>query len=172
MKPLLETSLDEYRRVNAVNSDGVFLGLRACAPLLARSELEHGAAVVNFSSLYGLGGQPYYAAYCASKGAVRLLTKAAALEFAREKMRIRVNSIHPGVIDTALARAPLQDLIDQGVLADMDTALARTARGLPGRRLGQPEDVADVVAFLLGDASRYMNGAEIAVDDGISARAQ
>ena len=172
MKSIRDTTLAEFRRVNAVNQDGVFLGMQYCLDLLSNAKTEQGAAVVNFSSIYGLGGQPYYAAYCASKGAVRLLTKAAALEFSKENLNVRVNSIHPGVIDTNLARAPLQTLVDQGVLESVDAGIAGMVRSLPGKRMGQPAEIADVVGFLLSDASRFMNGAEVVVDNGISARAQ
>ena len=172
MKSIRETSLEEYNRVNQVNHNGVFLGLKHCADLLADSGLEHGAAVVNFSSIYGLGGQPFYGAYCASKGAVRLLTKAAAIEFDKERLNVRVNSIHPGVIDTDLARQPLQVLQDEGRIESVDDAIQKMAKRLPGKRMGKPEEIADVVAFLLSDASRYVNGAEIVVDNGISAAAE
>jgi NAD(P)-dependent dehydrogenase (short-subunit alcohol dehydrogenase family) len=96
MKPLLQTTLADYRRINAINNEGVLLGMRTLAPLLAKSNSQFGAAIVNFSSIYGLGGQPGFSAYCAAKGAVRLVTKAAALEFAQAGMKIRVNSVHPG----------------------------------------------------------------------------
>src|SRR4051812_35645089 len=174
MKPLLETTLDDYRRINAVNNDGTFLGIRAFAPLLARSAAgtPHGCAIVNFSSIYGLGGQPFFSAYCAAKGAIRLLTKAAALEFAQLGMRIRVNSVHPGPIDTALARAPLEALITSGRIASMDAAIDSVAASYPGGRIGRPSDVAGVVAFLLSDAARFVNGAEIPIDDGFTAKAQ
>ncbi len=174
MRPLLETTLDDYRHINAINNDGTFLGVRACAALLARTaqNTAHGTAIVNFSSIYGLGGQPFFAAYCAAKGAIRLLTKAAALEFAQLGMRIRVNSLHPGPIDTALAREPLEALVSSGRIASMESAIAGVAASYPGGRIGQPNDVAGVVVFLLCDAARFVNGVEIPVDAGFTAKAQ
>ena len=172
MQPLLETSLAEYRRIQSINHESVFLSLRYCTSLLAASTLEHGASVINFSSIYGLGGQPGFSAYCAAKGAVRLLTKAAALEFAGAGQRIRVNSVHPGPIDTPLARAPVQQLVTQGKVASLETGLSRIASSYPGGRIGQPEDVAGVVAFLLSDDARFLNGVELPVDYGFTARAQ
>jgi NAD(P)-dependent dehydrogenase (short-subunit alcohol dehydrogenase family) len=174
MKPLLDTTLEDYRRINAVNNEGTFLGVRALAPLLARTahDAQHGTAIVNFSSIYGLGGQPFFTAYCAAKGAIRLLTKAAALEFAQLGMRIRVNSVHPGPIDTALAREPLEALVAAGRIDSMETAIAGVAASYPGGRMGQPNDVAGVVAFLLSDAARFVNGVEIPVDAGFTAKAQ
>ncbi len=172
LQPLVETSLADYRRIQSVNHESVFLSLRYCTTLLAASTLEHGAAVVNFSSIYGLGGQPGFSAYCAAKGAVRLLTKAAALEFAANGQRIRVNSVHPGPIDTPLARAPIEQLVKQGKVASIESGMNRIASGYPGGRIGQPDDVAGVVAFLLSDDSRFLNGVEIPVDNGFTARAQ
>jgi len=174
MKPLLETTLDDYRRINSVNNEGTFLGIRAFATLLARTATAtpHGTAIVNFSSIYGLGGQPFFSAYCAAKGAIRLLTKATALEFAQLGMRIRVNSVHPGPIDTALARAPLEAMVAAGRIASVESALAGVAASYPSGRIGQPSDVAGVVAFLLSDAARFVNGVEIPVDDGFTAKAQ
>ena len=172
MQPLLETPLAEYRRIQAVNQDSVFLSLKHSAPLLMDSGLEHGASVVNFSSIYGLGGQPGFSAYCAAKGGVRLLTKAAALEFAQAGYRIRVNSVHPGPIDTPLARAPVQQLVTEGKVTSIDAGINRIAASYPGGRMGQPDDVAGVVAFLLSDDARFLNGIELPVDYGFTARAQ
>lgn len=172
LQPLLETSLAEYRRIQSVNHESVFLSLRYCTPLLEACTLDHGASVVNFSSIYGLGGQPGFSAYCAAKGAVRLLTKAAALEFAAGGHRIRVNSVHPGPIDTPLARGPVQQLVSQGKVASIESGMKRIEASYPGGRIGQPEDVAGVVAFLLSDDARFLNGVELPVDYGFTARAQ
>jgi NAD(P)-dependent dehydrogenase (short-subunit alcohol dehydrogenase family) len=174
MKPLLDTTLEDYRRIDAINNEGTFLGIRAFVPLLAGTakNTEHGTSIVNFSSIYGLGGQPFFAAYCAAKGAVRLLTKAAALELAQLKLRVRVNSVHPGPVDTALARAPMEALVARGQLPSIEAGLAGVAASYPGGRIGQPEDVAGVVAFLLSDAARFINGVELPVDAGFTAKAQ
>jgi NAD(P)-dependent dehydrogenase (short-subunit alcohol dehydrogenase family) len=172
MKPLLQTTLADYRRINAINNEGVFLGMRTLAPLLAKSASPHGASIVNFSSIYGLGGQPGFAAYCAAKGAVRLVTKAAALEFAQIGFKIRVNSVHPGPIDTPLARAPIEALVSAGALASVDAGMASVAASYPGGRIGMPDDVAGVVTFLLSDAARFVNGVELPVDYGFTAKAQ
>jgi NAD(P)-dependent dehydrogenase (short-subunit alcohol dehydrogenase family) len=172
MRPLTETSLDDYRRLNAINNEGVFLGMRTFAPLLAGSAGPHGASIVNLSSIYGLGGQPGFAAYSASKGAVRLLSKTAALEFAQSGWRVRVNSVHPGPIDTPLARGPLAEAVATGALPSVEAGIELVGAGYPHGRMGAPDDVAGVVAFLLSDDARFVNGAEIAVDDGLSAKAQ
>lgn len=172
MQPLLETPLAEYRRIQAINQDSVFLSLKYCTPLLIDSGVQHGASVVNFSSIYGLGGQPGFSAYCAAKGAVRLLTKAAALEFAQAGYHIRVNSVHPGPIDTPLARLPIEQLVAAGKVTSIDAGMNGIAASYPGGRIGQPEDVAGVVAFLLSDDARFLNGVEVPVDYGFTAKAQ
>jgi NAD(P)-dependent dehydrogenase (short-subunit alcohol dehydrogenase family) len=174
MRGLAETSLEDFRRVNGINVEGTFLGMRTFAPLLAETGAasEHGAAIVNLSSIYGLGGQPYFSAYCASKGAVCLLTKSAALEFAALGQRIRVNSVHPGPIDTPLARGPIEEMVAAGAIENADIAIAGIAAGYPGGRIGLPPDVAGAIAFLLSDAARFINGAELPVDYGLSAKAQ
>ncbi|HEM47641.1 MAG TPA: SDR family oxidoreductase [Alphaproteobacteria bacterium] len=172
MKPLVETTLDEYRRLNAINNEGVFLGMRTFAPLMAESAGEHGASIVNLSSIYGLGGQPGFAAYGASKGAVRLVSKTAALEFAQNGWRVRVNSVHPGPIDTPLARGPLEAAVAAGALPSVEAGLELVGAGYPHGRMGKATDVAGAIAFLLSDDARFVNGAELAVDDGLSAKAQ
>lgn len=146
------TSLALWERVFAVNQTGVFLGMKHAAPALRASG---GGSIVNVSSIGGLVGFGPAAAYQASKGAVRLLSKDAAIRYASE--RIRVNSLHPGVIRTQMA-----DDIDDAVIAGFD---AQTPMGL-----GEPLDIAYAALFLAGDESRYMTGAELVVDGGYSAR--
>lgn len=172
MKPLLETSLAEYRRLNAINAEGTFLGMRTFAPLLAESAGEHGAAIVNLSSIYGLGGQPGFSAYAASKGAVRLLSQTAALEFAQNGMKVRVNSVHPGPINTPLVRGPLEAAVEAGALPSVQAGIDLVGAGYPHGRMGVASDVAGVIVFLLSDDARFVNGAELPIDDGLSAKAQ
>jgi 3alpha(or 20beta)-hydroxysteroid dehydrogenase len=133
-----------------INQLGVALGIKYAAPLLAQRK----GAIVNISSTAGLQGIPNAMAYVGTKWAVRGMTKAAALELA--PMGIRVNSVHPGLIDTPMLDSrPREDLL-------------RRAETIPLGRLGTCEDVAHVVLFLLADESRYMTGAEISIDGGIS----
>jgi NAD(P)-dependent dehydrogenase (short-subunit alcohol dehydrogenase family) len=171
-KPLVETTLEDYRRVNAINNDGAFLGMRTFAPLLAESAPEHGSSIVNLSSIYGLGGQPGFAAYCASKGAIRLVGQAAALEFAGNGWKIRVNSVHPGPIDTPLAHGALEGIVEIGALPSTQAGIDLMATQYPHGRIGVPSDVAGVICFLLSDDARFVNGVELPVDDGLSAKAQ
>lgn len=168
MKALVDTSLEEWRRLHAVNVEGVFLGTRAAIPLLAAraSNWAGGTAIVNLSSMAGLVGSPRIAAYNASKGAVRLFTKGAAMELAPSG--IRVNSVHPGVIETAMG----QEVIDGfSALAGLgaNEGRAMVDQSTPLGRMGQPGNVADAIVFLASDRAAYMTGAEIVIDGGATA---
>ncbi|MEZ5233600.1 MAG: glucose 1-dehydrogenase [Acidimicrobiales bacterium] len=145
-------TLADYERLVQVNQIGVFLGIRAAiAPMKARG----GGSIVNISSGAGLRATKYSFAYAATKYAVTGMTACAALELARDK--IRVNSIHPGVIDTPM------------VASDDPTATDRIVRATPMRRVGEPEEIARVALFLASDESSYMTGAHVPVDGGVTA---
>ena len=167
-KLIVETSLEEWKRLHAVNVEGVFLGTRAAIPLLTRraARWKGGASIVNLSSAAGLIGNANATCYNASKGAVRLFTKGCALELAPS--RIRVNSIHPGVIETDMG----SEAID-GISA-LSGAGANEARDMvvalhPLGHMGQASDVADAIAFLASDRAAFMTGSELVVDGGWTA---
>ena len=149
---LLETSLEEYRSVIEVNQVGVFLGMRAVAPAMIEGG---GGSIVNISSLAGLRGGGGGIAYGASKWAVRGMTKSAAVALAPHG--IRVNSIHPGVIET-----PMLGDTSMAVPGNIE----RFAEGAPLGRIGQPEEVARLALFLASDESAYSTGSEFIVDGG------
>jgi len=149
--PIASTSLEDYRRVIDVNQVGVFLGMRAAA-----ERVRDGGSIVNVSSIDGLVGMPGLVAYCASKFAVRGMTKVAALEFAPRG--IRVNSIHPGIIDTPMIDRP-----------EVQAVLGSILTGVPLRRAADPNEVAELVVYLASDASSYSTGAEFVVDGGLTA---
>jgi 3(or 17)beta-hydroxysteroid dehydrogenase len=155
-----ETTLAQWQAVQAVNSDGVFLGCKHAIPALLASG---GGSIVNLSSTAGLVGTPAFAAYAASKGAVRALSKTVAVHCAQRGYPIRCNSIHPGGIDTPMTQG-------LGALAASASpiALELLARQ-PTARMGKPEDVAELVLYLVSDASSLVNGAEIAIDAGMTA---
>jgi NAD(P)-dependent dehydrogenase (short-subunit alcohol dehydrogenase family) len=171
VRSLLETSLEDWRRVHAVNLDGVFLGTR-CAVEVMRpgGRAGRGGSIVNISSVGGLIGAEGLAAYCSTKGGVRLLTKCAAIECGRARWGIRVNSVHPGNTDTQMFRQELVDMRDKGVVASVEEALRfyMDMQVLP--EIGQPEDVAAMVLFLASDAARFVTGAEFVVDGGLTAQ--
>ena len=153
--PLSETTLEDFRRVIDVNVVGVFLGMRAVAPSMAT---QRAGSIINVSSVAGLMGSPYLAAYAASKWAVRGMTKVVAKEVAR--FGVRVNSVHPGQIDTdmnARQREATPELIE------------RLIRAIPLQRIGTPQEVAHAVAYLASDESVYVTGSELVIDGGTSA---
>ena len=149
---LVEMPLEEYRRIIEVNQVGVFLGMQAAVPALERAG---GGSIVNISSVEGLGGGPFLTAYAASKFAVRGMSKAAAIELGAKN--IRVNSVHPGAILTEMVKA---------VGGGTPEAIKWTSKQVPLRRMGTPEEVAGLVAFLASDDSTYCTGAEFVVDGG------
>ncbi|MBA2544976.1 MAG: glucose 1-dehydrogenase [Deltaproteobacteria bacterium] len=159
-KDIERTTLEDWRLINGVNSDGVFLG---CKAVLVPMKAAGGGSIINLSSVAGLIGVADAPAYCASKGAVRLLTKSVALHAARSGYNIRCNSVHPSFIDT-----PMCDAVINGA---PDPAKARKAfeRAAPLGRMGQVDDVAHLVVYLASDESRFVTGAEIAVDGGLTA---
>jgi 3alpha(or 20beta)-hydroxysteroid dehydrogenase len=153
---IVDTSLADYERVIRVNQTGTFLGMRAVIPAMT----EAGAgSIINVSSVEGIAGSAYLSAYAASKFAVRGMTKCAALELG--KLNIRVNSVHPGAIDTPMAGEAVG-----GIEIDMAKVGKRVA-GL--RRVGQPEEIASLQVFLASDESSYSTGAEFIADGGVSA---
>ncbi|MEQ9004542.1 MAG: glucose 1-dehydrogenase [Pseudomonadales bacterium] len=168
-RPLETLSLASWRRLTSINLDGVFLGTKHAIPRLAeRAGRWHGgAAIVNVSSVMGFVGGRHAAAYCASKGGVRLFTKAAALELAPK--HIRVNSVHPGFIDTPLFRAGVarMEAAEPGSGERFRSAVINRH---PLGRLGAADDIADGVAYLVSDAAAFVTGTELVVDGGYLAQ--
>ncbi len=158
LRPIDEFPLEDFRRQNAVNIDGVFLGLKH--GIRAMKEVGTGS-IINLSSVAGLTGSPLAVGYCATKGAVRLMTKAAAKEMMARRLNIRVNSVHPGMIETSMA----QDIRDQmGDGEAMDRGIKR-AQG----RFGVPEEVANGILYLASDDSSFTNGSELVLDNAQTA---
>lgn len=168
-KPITETTLEEWRFVQAVNVEGVFLGHKHAIPLLAERahKWRGGAAIVNLSSVAGLRGAALVSAYNASKGAVRLLTKGAAVELA--PLKIRVNSVHPGIIETDMGRGLVDDFAAIAGTGGNETR-AQLASMHPLGEFGAPRNVADAVLFLASDRAAFMTGSEVVVDGGLSAK--
>ena len=155
-----ETTFADWRRVMAINADGVFLGCKYAMPLLARSKA---ASIVNISSASGIVGGANLAAYNASKGAVRLLTKSVALSGARKRPPVRCNSVHPAFIE-----GDMVDAIVHG-RPDPEKARAKLEAQIPIGRLGRPNEVASTVVWLLSPASSFTTGSEVLVDGGLIA---
>jgi NAD(P)-dependent dehydrogenase (short-subunit alcohol dehydrogenase family) len=155
-----ETDFATWRKIMSVNLDGTFLGCKHGLSLLK----VQGGAIVNLSSIAGLIGGHNFAAYNASKGGVRLLTKSVALHGARLNPQVRCNSVHPAFLE-----GPMVDMILQDTNFP-DAARARITRDIPLGRLGTPAEVADMCVYLLSDESRFVTGAEFVIDGGMTAR--
>jgi NAD(P)-dependent dehydrogenase (short-subunit alcohol dehydrogenase family) len=155
-----ETDYTTWKHVMAVNLDGTFLGCKHAMGTMRRT----GGAIVNISSVSGLVGGHNLAAYNASKGGVRLLSKSVALHGARNAPPVRCNSVHPAFIE-----GPMVDAITAGA-RDAADARARMTRDIPLRRFGLPEEVAALCIYLLSNESRFVTGAEFAIDGGLTAR--
>lgn len=154
-RALVDMTLDEWNRVIAVNQTGVFLGMRAAARQMIA--LGNGGSIINISSVAGLEGLKLHSAYGSTKWALRGLTKAAAQEWG--KHGIRVNTVHPGIIDTPFI-AELKSATDPATRAKFE-------RGIPLKRYGTAADVAGIVLFLASDEANYCTGQEYLVDGGI-----
>ena len=168
---ITEMSLEAWNNQVAINLTGVFLGVKHSVPAMRQTGI--GGSIINISSVAGLQGSAGLAGYCATKGGVRLFTKAAAKEFAAD--RIRCNSVHPGIIDT-----PIWTKIDEGGLSATREALGTPpgansipvdaiAMASPLQRPGRPEEIANGIVFLASDDSSYMTGAELVIDGGWTA---
>ena len=151
---IVDTTLESWRLVNAVNSDGVFLGCKHAIPAMAKSG---GGSIVNMSSVAAIHGQSFVAAYTASKGAVRALTKNIAMYCKEQKNGIRCNSIHPDGVKTPM-------VVKVAMGKDVATQADIDAIGKFGN-MCEPEDIANLVLYLASDESRFVNGAEMLIDN-------
>jgi len=161
-----EMTLEMWRKQQAINVEGVFLGVKHCLPLMRDGGGK--GSIINMSSVAGLKGSAGMSSYCATKGAVRLFTKSVALECAAAGDGIRCNSVHPGIIDTPIWDSIGESLEMQGQPAganrpDLD---ALTAMGAPLARPGVPSEIADGVLYLASDQSSYVTGSELVIDGG------
>lgn len=168
---LLQNSLEEVQRVHKVNVDSIFLGMKAAANVMKpEGAAGKGGSIINLSSIAGLIGVPGHSAYGSTKGAVRLYTKHAAVEFGKLGYGIRVNSVHPGLIDTAMGDQVFHDFVDVGLAPSIEAAKEIIKGMTPLGRLGKAEDIAQMILFLASDASCFVTGAEFVVDGGVTAQ--
>ena len=163
---IIEMSLEDWRRQTAINLDGVFLSVKHCLPAMRRSG--GGGSIIMMSSLAGLRGAQTLAGYCATKGGVRLFAKAIAMECASFGDGIRVNSVHPGIIDTPIWGKIPTEAAGSGTNAPIDPG-ERARLATPLGRAGHAMEIAQGVLYLASDASRYVTGTELVIDGGMNA---
>ena len=164
---IVEMSLADWRRQTAINLDGVFLSVKHSLPLMRKTG---GGSIIMMSSLAGLRGAPGLAGYCATKGGVRLFAKAIAMECASFADGIRVNSVHPGIIDTPIWGKIPTEATGATPNAPIDVE-ERAKVATPLGRAGQAAEIAGGVLYLASDASRYVTGTELVIDGGMNAGA-
>lgn len=174
VKPVAETTLEELRWISRVNIEGVFLGVKHAVPLMrSRAKLNPaGSSIINFSSAMGIKGYPFGSLYSMTKGAIRAFSKSVALEFAQLEYNIRVNSIHPGLVDTPMVEHETEKLSALGAMGTSNAEEMRQAfQNLnPLGRLGTPQELANAVLFLASDLSSFITGSEMTVDGGETAQ--
>src|SRR5271166_2804382 len=166
-----EATLADWHRLCGVNLTGVFLGTKLALPALRESAQRspYGSVIVNLSSVAGLVGSSGDPLYSMTKGGVTLFTKSAALEFARKGYRIRVNSIHPGVIQTDMGAQTFVSRAQRSGSNDTAAVQQAVTETVPWGRLGVPADIAKGIVFLASDDAGYMNGSGLVVDGGVTA---
>ncbi|MEM8660356.1 MAG: SDR family oxidoreductase, partial [Pseudomonadota bacterium] len=157
-----DTTLEDWRLTNSINLDAVFLGTREAIKIMKG----RGGSIINISSVEGIIGEQKIAAYNASKGGVRIFTKSAALHCCDQGYAIRVNSVHPGFIETPMVSGAIDTMGE----VESEAFTTRIVGNIPMGHMGEPIDVANGVLFLASDESKYMTGSELVIDGGYIAR--
>lgn len=165
-----DTPLPEWHRLNAINVDSIIIGTQILLPLLKEGgkHRKSGASIVNFSSVGGLRGAAFNAVYCTSKAAVKMLSKCLGAEFAALGYNIRVNSVHPGGIDTPMLGSIMDRYVELGAVPSRAVAQSAMEARHPIGRMGRPEEMAGGVVYLCSDAASFVTCAEFVMDGGFS----
>lgn len=165
-----DTPLSEWHRVNAVNVDSVIIGTQVTLDLLKEGgkARKGGASIINFSSVGGLRGSAFNAAYCTSKAAVKMLTKCMGAEFAALGYNIRANSVHPGGVETSMMFGIIDRYVELGAVPDFQTSVAGLNQRHPIGRMGRPDEMGGIVVFLASEAASFATCDEFAIDGGFS----
>jgi 3(or 17)beta-hydroxysteroid dehydrogenase len=170
IKPPEAVSFEEWSSDINVNLNGAFLGIKASLEAMRDSaKRTSNGSIINIASVSAIKGSPGMPAYSASKGGLRLFSKAIAVDFARRRYGIRVNTIFPGLIDTGLTKPLFESQMKLDSEKNIETIRQEMIDRYPIGRTGKPEEIASVVSFLAGDDSSYMVGAELVVDGGLTA---
>lgn len=169
---IFDHDYEDFQRVMNVNVDSVWLGMKTALPQMIEdgAKWDGGASIINISSVAGIIGSPGLSSYAASKGAVKLLSKSVAIECTNAGHKVRVNTVHPAIIETDMATGIAGELTRNGVVGSEEEALGMLGLVHPMGHIGQSKDVASAVLFLASEASSYMTGAEVVVDGGMTAR--
>lgn len=165
-----DTPLSDFHRVNAINVDSIIIGTQVLLPLLKEGgkARKSGASVVNFSSVGGLRGAAFNAAYCTSKAAVKMLSKCLGAEFAALGHNIRVNSVHPGGIDTPMLASIMDKYVELGAVPSREVAMQGIVAHHPIGRMGHPAEMGGGVVYLCSDAASFVTCTEFVMDGGFS----
>lgn len=165
-----DTPLSEFHRLNAINVDSAIIGTQILLDLLKAGgkARKGGASVINVSSVGGINGAAFNAAYCVSKAAIRMLTKCVGAEFAALGYNIRVNSVHPGGIETPMLRSIVERYVELGATPSVDAAMQAMNVTHPIGRLGRPDEMSGGVVFLASEASSFMTCDELVMDGGFT----
>ena len=165
-----DTPLAEWHRVNAINVDSMIIGVQALLPLLKEGGKARrgGASIVNFSSVGGLRGAAFNAAYCTSKAAVAMLSKCMGAEFAALGYNIRCNSVHPGGIETPMLTGIMDRYVELGAVPSREAAEAGMVAAHPIGRMGRPDEMGGGVVYLCSDAASFVTCSEFLMDGGFS----
>lgn len=156
------TTLEEWRRVHAINLDGTFLGCRTVLPVMKR---QGSGSIINISSMVAYYGSPALTAYGSSKAAVQQLSKTVALHGSREGKQVRCNSVHPGIIRTRMLDNVYIEM-GRSLGINADEAEKASVRTVPLGRIGEPEDIAYLILYLASDEAKYVTGSEFQCDGG------
>ena len=163
---VVDMTFADWKRQMSVNLDGVFLGVKYALPLMREGG---GGSIINVSSIAGIKASPNVSGYCASTGGVRLFTKSVALECAAAKAGVRVNSLHPGITETAIWDTLIGTTDDGSNVKPRSATLDKmTERSVPLGFKAMPDDIANGILWLASDESRYVTGAELVIDGGRS----
>jgi 3(or 17)beta-hydroxysteroid dehydrogenase len=171
-KDIDNVSLEEYQKLISINLTGVFLGIKHLVPLLteAGKKTKFGSAIINLSSVAGLVGSQLDPLYSMTKGGITTFTKSMAIYFGKKNFPIRINQVHPGIIETEMGKQVANARINQNPGMTAEESYSAGVNQTPIGRLGTADEVAKTILFLSSDASSFMTGSSLVVDGGLTAQ--
>ena len=171
-KDIDNVSLEEYQRLISINLTGVFLGIKYLTPFLteAGKKTKFGSTIINLSSVAGLVGSQLDPLYSMTKGGITTFTKSMAIYFGKNKFPIRINQVHPGIIETDMGTQVYKARISQNPEMTTEDSISAGINQTPIGRLGTADEVAKTILFLSSDNSSFMTGSSLVVDGGLTAQ--